>query len=149
MTHETYNISTITEALHRVSGRKIRVPMYIQNGRRAIQTGVEITFIAVATVDSGTVIGCSRYRLTKRNESRRSVVLRPGMGKTPNQNPNEMSRARSIHVISRKGVTRCFANQHRTFSNIPGAIKISRKGFCEIHAGHFFSPKRASGENQE
>jgi hypothetical protein len=52
-----------------------------------MQKGVAIRFTAVATVDSDTLTGSWRYRFTMKNENNIRVVLKPGMGNIPNQNP--------------------------------------------------------------
>ena len=71
-----------------------------------MQKGVAIRFTAVATVDSDTLIGSCRYLFTTKNENNISVVLNPGMGNIPNQNPYEIKRSLSIQVICFKGVMR-------------------------------------------
>jgi hypothetical protein len=76
-----------------------------------MQKGVERTLTVVATVVSDTDRGFSTCLLILTKANRSSVVLRPGTGKIPNQNPKNTSKNRSVQLISRSGVTRCVWNQ--------------------------------------
>lgn len=109
-------MSMITDALHLISGWKMIEPIHIQKGIRAMQMGVDKTLTAVATVDSDTEIGWSRFRFMNKNDRRSSVVLSPGTGNMPNQNPNDMRRNLSNQLISRRGEIKCVENQIRIFS---------------------------------
>ena len=86
-------------------------PKRIQNGINAMQKGVERTLTVVATVVSDTDRGFSTCLLILTKANKRSVVLRPGTGKIPNQNPKNTSKKRSVQLISRSGAMSCVWNQ--------------------------------------